>query len=227
MEIKVLTISPPNSEAELLARAHQFAGLTLEQIAQRCQKELPNDLRRNKGWVGQLFEQLLGASAGCLPLPDFPNLGVELKTLPVDTAGKPLESTFISIVPLQPPPFLSWETSEVRGKLTRILWVPIQAQRNIPLAERQVGTALLWSPSAVEEAQLRADWQELTDMVAMGQLERITAHLGKYLQIRPKGANAQALCWGFNEFGEKIQTLPRGFYLRPSFTRNILRQYYL
>lgn len=217
---------PPDSEATLLTRARALAGLSLQQIAQQQGVCLPADLRRDKGFVGQLLEKVLGATAGSQPIPDFPALGIELKTLPIDRRGKPLESTYISIVPLLNTVGLTWETSELRAKLMRILWIPIEAESQLPLATRRIGNALLWSPTPEQAAQLRADWQELMDMVAMGQLEKITARLGVYLQIRPKGANARALCWGINEWGEKIQTLPRGFYLRPSFTHMLLNYGY-
>ena len=90
----------PESEAELLARCELFAGMELHDIAQMLNFCLPANLRRDKGYVGQLAEHLLGADAGNLAEPDFTKLGMELKTLPVSTQGKVLESTYISVVSL-------------------------------------------------------------------------------------------------------------------------------
>lgn len=218
-------ITPPTSAAELMDRAISLAGLSLQQLADRVGRCMPPDLSTLKGWVGQLLEINLGASAGCLALPDFPDLGIELKTIPLDHRGQPKESTYVSIVPLRGIDGLTWETSELRAKLIRVLWIPIEADNAIPLPQRRVGTPVLWQPSAEQEAILRQDWEELMDMVALGELEKITAHLGTYLQIRPKGANAKSLSWGTAANGEKIATLPRGFYLRPGFTRQILGGY--
>src|SRR5690606_39947645 len=78
---------------------------------------VPENLRRNKGWVGQLLEAALGASAGSQALQDFPELGVELKTIPLDANGKPLETTFVCTTPLLDVHQLTWETSTVRNKL--------------------------------------------------------------------------------------------------------------
>ena len=44
----------------------------------------------------------------------------------------------------------------MRHKLSRVLWVPVEGARHIPLAERRVGSPLLWSPSEEEERLLRA-----------------------------------------------------------------------
>ena len=61
--------------------------------------------------------------------------------------------------------------------------------------------------------------------MGMGRLESITAHQGRYLQVRPKAAHGGSLCWGIGENGQRILTLPRGFYLRPSFTQQILHAF--
>ena len=63
-------------------------------------------------------------------------------------------------------------------------------------------------------------------LIALGEIESITAHKGVYLQIRPKAANARARHWGVDEAGALMRTLPRGFYLRTSFTREILSRHY-
>jgi DNA mismatch repair protein MutH len=218
------SISPPATEKEVMERAQEFPGMTVSQIAAGLGRAVPQDLRRAKGWVGELLERALGGTSGSEAAPDFPALGVEMKTLPLRVDGYPKESTYVCTVPLTEVN-ACWETSWVRGKLSRVLWLPVEADAGVPLPERRLGLALLWSPSAEEEAALQADWEELMDMVCLGQLEHITARHGVYLQIRPKAANSRALCPGIGAQGERILTLPRGFYLRSSFTAAILAQY--
>ena len=213
--------SPPLSENELLESASRIAGKTLQHIANQQGVETPDNQLHHKGWVGQLLELSLGASAGSLPKPDFQHIGVELKTLPLSRNGVPKESTFVCAINLTKIES-HWESSLVKHKLTRVLWVPIEADPEIPLATRRVGTAILWSPDDHQESVLRSDWQELTGMITMGELEQITAYQGQYLQIRPKAANANSLSKGINEEGETITTLPRGFYLRSNFTKQII-----
>ncbi|MFP3459170.1 MutH/Sau3AI family endonuclease, partial [Psychrobacter sp. SIMBA_152] len=69
---------------------------------------------------------------------------------------------------------VQWATSNVRNKLQQVLWLPIDGRREVPLAERVVGSAFLWIPSAEEEALLRNDWEEHMDRIALGQVESIT-----------------------------------------------------
>ena len=203
-----------------------MAGQTLAALAYSQNIPIPTDLKRDKGWQGQLIERYLGASASTLAAPDFMELGIELKTLPLGRDGRPKESTYVCTVPLDKTHDIHWETSWLKNKLNHVLWVPIEANPDIPLAARSVGNAILWQPSAEQEQALHQDWAELMEMVCLGQLEQITSHHGRYLQIRPKAANAKALCPATDDEGNRIMTLPRGFYLRPAFTQQILNQYY-
>ncbi|MGR5064168.1 DNA mismatch repair endonuclease MutH [Photobacterium sp. DNB22_13_2] len=217
----------PKTEQELLIRANALAGMTLGELAQIANIAVPPDLRRDKGWVGQLLEWHLGASAGSKPVPDFTELGIELKTIPVGYHGKPLETTFVCVAPLIGLHGLCWENSHIRHKLARVLWVPVEGERDIPLADRHVGSPLLWSPSPEEEQQLRQDWEELMDMIVLGQVEQITARHGEVLQLRPKAANSKAQTEAYGANGQPIKTLPRGFYLKTQFTASLLEKYFI
>lgn len=214
----------PKSEQELLNRAINIAGISFRELAQEANVTVPPNLKRNKGWVGQLLEWHLGAHSGSKAQQDFAHLGIELKTIPISYVGKPLETTFVCVAPLIGTQGLTWETSHVRNKLSRVLWIPVEGEREIPLAQRRVGTPLIWSPSREENSQLKADWEELMEMIVLGHVEEITAHHGQVLQLRPKAAHSRILTEAYGSAGKPIMTLPRGFYLRTQFTSRILAQ---
>lgn len=217
-----MKVVAPTSIGELLYRAEQIAGLSLAELAAQWRIALPASSVQGKGFAGQLLELCLGATAGSLPEPDFQELGVELKTIPINHQGKPLESTYVSVVPLMGITGMTWQTSDVHAKLSQVLWIPIIMEKGMAIGDRVIGMPVLWQPSAEQETILRQDWEEAMEHVAMGELEHITARFGTYLQVRPKGANASALTKAFGPNGESIMTLPRGFYLRSSFTAMIL-----
>ena len=227
MSIPLPTTLPPQDAQTLLERAQSLSGFTLGELAQRAGLTIPPDLKREKGWVGMLLEVYLGASAGSKPEQDFPEIGIELKTIPIDHSGNPLETTFVCVAPLTGNSGVTWESSHVRHKLTRVLWIPVEGERQIPLATRRIGTPLLWSPNAEEDEQLRQDWEELMDLIVLGKVESITARHGEVLQLRPKAANNKARTEAIGEKGQPIMTLPRGFYLKKSFTRQLLARHFL
>jgi DNA mismatch repair protein MutH len=219
-------VDPPATPEQLLLRARAFSGLTLGELAAHRAVPVPSDLRRAKGWVGMLFEGALGATAKSRAAPDFETLGIELKTLPVTLEGRPLETTFVCTIPLFDMAQVEWEQSRVFSKLRRVLWIPVEGNRSTPVAARRIGTALLWSPDAEEERDLRFDWEELAGMIGGGRVEDITGHLGRYLQVRPKAKDSHARRRGTASDGAAMATLPRGFYLRTSFTARILTRHF-
>lgn len=213
---------PPRSEEALAARAEALAGCTLAEIAGSLAVPVPQDLRRAKGWIGQLLEIALGATATSRALPDFPGLGVEMKTLPVTADGRPRESTYVCTAPLDGSLARSWAASWPRRKLARVLWVPVVGD-GAP-GERVLGAAVLWSPSADDDEALAADWETLTEPIHLGEHWQIDARRGRFLQLRPKGAHARDWSWARDADGEAVQTMPLGFYLRTRFTRRVLAE---
>jgi len=215
---------PPATETILLERASNLAGKSIANIAESLNTPIPQSLTKAKGWMGELLEAMLGTDAGNKAAPDFTSLGIELKTLPIASNGKPLESTYITTLPLMIRYNAKWECSEVYFKLKRILWIPIISERAMSFEQRRIAHPFIWSPSAEDMQILKNDWQEIMDMVMMGEITKLSGRFGNYLHIRPKAANSRCLTHAYDIEGNLIKTLPRGFYLRTQFTEKILRE---
>jgi DNA mismatch repair protein MutH len=202
----------PRDLEELLARARALEGVSLSELMRMGDSPV-----RTKGKVGEAMERVLGAT-GVGAMLDFPELGVELKTIPVDTNDKPRESTFVCAVQLTEADREEWETSWVRQKLACVLWLPIVQHEN----DKTVGRARLWSPTHEQACILQADFEEILGEIAIGGIEGITAHMGRWLQLRPKAADSHARALSLGPDDALIATIPRGFYLRSRFTGAIL-----
>lgn len=213
-------VAPPRSERELVARALSLEGRTLASVAAAIGAPAPERGVRAKGKAGELIERALGARAGTASAPDFTDLGIELKTIPIDDAGRVKESTYVCRISLADADRAEWETSAARAKLAAVLWVPIVVPRDG--SARCVGRAVLWRPTVEEEAVLRADFDELMGTIGIGGIDAITAHLGEALQLRPKASSGRVRTWAFGPEGERVAATPRGFYLRARFTARIL-----
>jgi DNA mismatch repair protein MutH len=214
-------VTPPNDERELLDRARTIGGRSIAEVARLYDVALPPDPKRSKGFVGSLVERALGATSGSSDGPDYPSLGIELKTLPVDRRGRVRESTFVcsaSIAMLVP----EWERSRARAKLSRVLFLVIESEPDVAPAHRRFGAAFLWSPSDKEASILRADYEDLTAAIAAGHVEAIDARRGQALQLRPKARDASVRTRAHDADGSPFFAAPRGFYLRARFTGSIL-----
>lgn len=214
--------TPPLTEAELLERSTLIEGMTFAQLSAQIGVLFPNTPSKRKGFIGQILERVLGANAGNQAEPDFKNLGIELKTLPIGLSGMPTESTYITSIPLLTIHQQVWHSSECYAKLKRILWMPVEGETTIPYGQRRIGRGFIWSPNPSQEAILAEDWEYLTTQISTGNLESLNARAGEYLQIRPKAATGKSLCYCFDTEGNKVKTLPRGFYLRSRFTASLL-----
>ena len=215
-------VSPPVSVEALIKAARSLGGMTVGELGDTLGVQVPLDQRRAKGLVGNLLERALGATAGSKSLPDFPELGVELKSIPVNAAGRPQESTFVCTIPLADVADTEWAQSRVAAKLARVLFVPVESVKGLPLPQRRIGYAMLWIPSAEEASLLRADWYEMAGYIGRGDADQITGHMGQCLQIRPKGQNGADLKKAPESEGAWQLTMGRGFYLRAGFTKAVL-----
>ncbi|HXT97177.1 MAG TPA: MutH/Sau3AI family endonuclease [Polyangia bacterium] len=209
----------------LLAHARALVGVELSELADTLGLPVPVGNVRTKGWSGQVIEQELGAAVGGARGPDFAELGVELKTVPVDEDLVPLESTAVCQIDPVAIAAESWDTSYAREKLASVLFVALAvppAARSV--GDRRVAAVRLWSPDADEARALREDFELLVrGYYRQGRAAEITGHLGTVLQVRPKGRDADDLRDGYDAAGRPTRIGKQGFYLRPAFVARILR----
>jgi DNA mismatch repair protein MutH len=212
--------SPPRDEAELVARARALSGCAIDALASDWGVRVHGAPVSTKGKVGELLERALGATGGAAATWDFPSIRVELKTVPLDPRRAARESTFVCAVSLLDAERAEWETSWVRAKLARVLWIPIGIGAD---GSRWIGDPRLWSPTAEQERVLRDDFDEILGRIGAAGVEGVTARLGRWLQLRPKAAHGGVRTRAPGGDGGLIDTVPRGFYLRARFTSAILR----
>lgn len=212
---------PPSSRRELMLRALALRGRTVAEVASALSIALPQSSIRGKGFVGQLLEAALGADLQAGVGPDFSGLEIELKTLPVSAALRPLESTFVCSIDMLVADRETFAQSRLRARLAWVLWVPIIAPRGTAVGDRVIGRARLWRPTPYVWRQLKRDWDLLMGTIGAGGTQRLTAHRGHILQVRPKGPSREARVLGLGPEGVQ-RVAPLGFYLRPSFTARAL-----
>ena len=208
----------------LLSHARALIGVELGALADGLGLPVPVGRVRTKGWSGQVIEQELGVAVGGARGPDFGALGIELKTVPVTAALAPIESTAVCQIDPISIAGESWQTSYVRQKLARVLFVALEVPpRARSVGDRRVTAVGLWTPSRDEEDTLRADFELFVrDYFRRGRADDITGHMGVALQVRPKGRDAADLRDGYDADGRPTRVGKCGFYLRPAFVGRIL-----
>lgn len=219
-----MSIQIPQNLQELQIRCQQISGKRIGSIAHELGQITPEQLLHAKGWQGQLVEQYLGASAKSHALPDFPHLGIELKTIPVNSKLKVLESTYVCTVQTNEMA-LDWKDSWVYHKLSHVLWVPLMGNSEDAIEDRIVLNPIFWQMDSSMESILRTDWEELMELLQLGYAKNLSAKFGTYLHIRPKAANNKTLNTYIDALGNHTKIVPKGFYLRSNFTQSILNSH--
>jgi DNA mismatch repair protein MutH len=203
--------------AALLQAARRLAGIDVASLG-----------GHGKGGVGQRVEQALGLAPRFDDVDD-PESGVELKTLPVrlrDGRATVTEVTFVTTATTDSLIAETWATSRVRKKLRQVLFVPV-----VDVGDdgggaggdgARLGAAFLWRPDAAEEARLRADWEDLSDLVARGLGFAVTSRRGVWLHLRPKAKNAAQTRRASIVDDDDVVLRPQGFYLRRTLTQRLL-----
>src|SRR4029079_2646417 len=186
-----------------MAHARALVGVELGELADALGLPVPVGRVRTKGWSGQVLEHELGVAVGGTRGPDFAALGIELKTVPVDAELTPRESTAVCQIDPIAIAADSWGTSYVREKLQRVLFVALEVPPDDDsVGARRVAAVRLWSPDAVEERAMRADFELFVrGYFRRGRTSEITGHLGHVMQVRPKGKNARDLRDGYDADG--------------------------
>jgi DNA mismatch repair protein MutH len=204
----------PETLEELMTRAQALAGKRVSDLAEAAGFAIDGEAVATKGKVGTLLERVLGATGQGAEV-DFPGIGVEMKTVPLE-AGKVVESTFVCALQLMDADRAEWASSWVRRKLARVLWVPVHERD-------QIGNVVLWSPTEAQDHALKDDFDEIVGRIAIGDIEDLSAHVGRWLQLRPKAATGSVRTAAPGRDGDIVATVPRGFYLRAFFVAAVLK----
>lgn len=210
---------------QLLKFLKYLNNFTLGDIAFRLSIALPNNLRKNKGFIGKLIENFLGLRVNNKVQQDVPNLGVELKIISLVDRYTPSGNISICSVPLIKNTGLTWKYSYFYKKIKKILWVPILKDNSGFIKNYKIIYPFLWTPSYKDLKILRQDWEECMDLVVLGQVENIHSKFGQFLQVSIKSKNKRTCTKGIGKFGEVILTNPRSFYFRKNFISSILKEY--
>lgn len=216
---------PPQDRHELCTRLNMINGYSIRELATLANLELPDSSSSGKGFSGQLIEIFLGAHASNLPLPDFIDLNIELKTLPVGTDLMPQESTFLCGVDMNREGFVPFEKSPLYHKLKTILFVLLLAPKGSPIGDRRVIGYFFFAPHGKTLNLMKSDYNELMGLINEGRAQEINATMGNIIQMRPKAASAKEVTIVRDQEGNNVYTRPRGYYLRRSFTKELIEHF--
>ena len=216
-----LSSNAPKTEKELIIKSNKISGIRITDFCKPFNEFFSEKTKKSSGYLGKILEIYLGTSGKNFPIPDFPNLNIELKSLPLNKNMLPKNIVKIcstSFFPLETN--YSWETSIVKRKLEKVLWIPFQSDKSVPYHRRRILQPFLSNLKGYEKI-IKEDYENIITLLFLGKLNLISPTLGKYLILKPISSNKNLTNF-LNDKGELIKTNFVGFYINKKFLKKII-----
>lgn len=215
------------SQHELLAHALTLNGSTSRALAVAIGAAEFNSsaIATGKTGVGALVEEFFGKPPDNLSQPDFPELGIEMKTLPMKMSGaswtvkEPTSITQIDYFRLLDE---AWPDASVREKISHILWVPYE-HNTYDKRLAQFRRAFLWQPPETDWPLFGVDYDRVRAEVDAGRAHLLSESMCRFLAPRRKGAKGSTR----KQPRSDILAKTRAWAFKPPYTRPILERHVL
>ncbi len=199
-------------------------GKTIREIKIQLNIEREN---MKKGASGLIVENLLGINNNNTADADIPEIGCEVKILPLqvnrDGTFKAKEPTAIQMINYFQVADETWETAKLRKKITLTFWIVYLAKekgKSLNQDDYIILDYFLDHPSCLEESVFKKDWENIQDFIRRGLADKLSCSMGEYIEPKTKGANNQDLTNAPDGNGGTLRARRRAFYYKKYYTNN-------
>lgn len=209
----------------MVAQARLLEGRMARDVAMAVQQTDYNagPTAVGKTGVGNLVEWFLGKPPNNSDEPDIPELGIEVKTIPLELRGKgvkslgPKEPTSLTMIDFARVAEQDWNEAYVRKKLQRILWVPYVHNYD-DKREHTFCEPFLWTPPEGDVPQLKEDYGVVRAVIREGRPHELSEQLSVVLAARRKGQKGSTTTYS----GVRAPT--RAWALKSAYTGALLNR---
>ena len=182
-----------------------------------------------KGASGLIIENLLGFENNNRDGADIPEIGCEIKILPLQRNKngiiKAKEPTAIQMINYVEVANETWETAKLRGKIELTFWV-VYLAKNAGKALSQndyiIVDYFLDHPDDIQNGIFRKDWEEIQEYIKTGKADQLSCSMGEYLEPKTKGRNSQDTTDAPDGQGGLLKARRRAFYYKKNYTNTAI-----
>lgn len=182
-----------------------------------------------KGAAGLIVENLLGISNNNRDEADIPEIGCEIKILPLQKNKngeiKAKEPTAIQMINYIEVSKETWETAKLRNKINLTFWVVYLAKKNsISLNQNDyvIVDYFLDHPTYAQNNIFKKDWEDIQKYIKEGRADKLSCSMGTYLEPKTKGANKKDTTLAPDGKGGTIKVRRRAFYYKKNYTNTAI-----
>ena len=182
-----------------------------------------------KGASGLIVENLLGIRNNNRDEADIPEIGCEIKILPLQRNRngdiKAKEPTAIQMINYMEVSQETWETAKLRNKINLTFWVAYLAKKDgVALNQNDyvIVDYFLDHPTDVQNGVFRQDWEEIRRYIVEGRADRLSCSMGVYLEPKTKGASNRDKTQAPDGQGGILMARRRAFYYKKHYTNTAI-----
>jgi DNA mismatch repair endonuclease MutH len=197
-------------------------GKTIGEIKRELNIEREN---MKKGASGLIVENMLGIKNNNEADADIPEIGCEIKTLPIQKNKngeiKVKEPTQIQMINYFEVANEAWDTAKIRKKITLTFWIVYLAKENsksLNQNDYKIVDYFLDHPNSAIIEIFKDDWENIQDYIVKGLADKLSCSMGTYIEPKTKGANNQDLTNAPDGNGGSLRLRRRAFYYKKNYT---------
>ena len=198
-------------------------GKTIRQIKEELY--IGDKCKMKKGASGLIVENLLGIENNNRDEADLPDIGCEIKILPLQLNRngdiKAKEPTAIQMINYCQVAKEIWETAKLRTKINITFWVVYLAKENGKALNQDdyiIVDYFLDHPTATQLEVFKKDWEEIQQYIIKGDADKLSCSMGVFIEPKTKGANNQDKTDAPDGKGGLIKVRRRAFYYKKNYT---------
>jgi DNA mismatch repair endonuclease MutH len=200
----------------------QSKGKTIQEIKAELSIEREN---MKKGASGLIVENLLGIANNNNADADIPEIGCEIKILPLQLNKngqvKAKEPTQIQMINYFEVANETWNNAKIRKKINLTFWVVYLAKVNGKTLQQDDYKIIdYFVDHPVENTILifKQDWESIKELIIRGVADTLSCSMGQYLEPKTKGANNKDVTDAPDGKGGITKARRRAFYYKKNYT---------
>jgi len=178
-----------------------------------------------KGASGLIVENLLGIKNNNLADADIPEIGCEIKILPLQKNKngdiKAKEPTQIQLINYFEVAEETWDNAKLRKKINLTFWVVYLAKENgstLNQEDYKIIDYFLDHPDSSKMDIFKNDWELIQKYIIDGLADKLSCSMGKYIEPKTKGKNNKDLTDAPDGKGGVSKARRRAFYYKKNYT---------
>jgi DNA mismatch repair endonuclease MutH len=182
-----------------------------------------------KGASGLIVENLLGIKNNNNSDADIPEIGCEVKILPIQKNRngviKAKEPTQIQMINYFEVANEKWETAKIRRKINLTFWVVYLAKENsskLHQNDYRIIDYFVDHPSDDKILVFKKDWELIQSFIINGLSDKLSCSMGEFLEPKTKGANNQDKTDAPDGKGGVLRARRRAFYYKKAYTNEYI-----